>query len=375
MLLPKRAEAGDPTKYRLITMSDIVVRCFHRILAQRMEIHLPFSTRQKAFRAGDGVADSVWFIQVVIKHHQDNLRPLNVAFVDVKKAFDSVSHQSILVAAARLGVPPPFLGYIRELYSNVVTTLRIGPDVSSPIRLGRGVRQGDPLSIHLFCLAGLDPSLGCEVGDLWINHGAFADDIASFAATPCGLQVLATELESQLSMCGLSISSGPHGKSATMHLDFDGKAKKWVLNPLPFLRVANETVPSVSVSQVYRYLWVDVSPRRTKANVASMLRDSLASISSAPLKPQQRLYIATYHLLPKCHHQLALSPSLAKYLRWLDRTVRSALRSWLKLPKDTPVPFFHTPVVEGGLGCLSTSTLCHSGRLSAFPDWTNRHIL
>ena len=232
VLLPKRAEAGDPAKYRPIMVSDIVVRCFHRILAQRMEIQLPFSTRQKAM----AMADSVWLIQPVIKHHQDNPRPLNVAFVDVKKAFDSVSHQSILVATARLGVPPPFLGYIRQLYSNAVTTLRIGPDVSGPIRLGRGVSQDDPLSIHLFnamvdmCLAGLDPSLSCEVSDLRINHGAFADYIVLFAATPRGLQVLASELESQLSMCGLSISSGPHGKLATMGLDFDGKAKKWVMS-------------------------------------------------------------------------------------------------------------------------------------------------
>ena len=97
-----------------------------------------------------------------------------------------------------------------------------------------------------------------------------------------------------------------------------------------------------------------------------MLRDGLASISSAPLKPQQRLYIATYHLLPKCHHQLALSSSLAKYLRWLDRTVRSALRSWLKLPKDTPVPFFHTPVVEGGLGVLLMRAK-HLSRLDESP--------
>ena len=115
VLLPKCARAEDPAKYRPITMSDIVVRCFHRILAQQMEALLPFNTRQKAFRASDGVADSVWFIQAVIKHHQDNLRPLNVAFVDVKKAFDSVSHQSILVAAACLGVPTPFLGYIHVL--------------------------------------------------------------------------------------------------------------------------------------------------------------------------------------------------------------------------------------------------------------------
>ena len=124
--------------------------------------------------------------------------------------------------------------------------------------------------------------LGCEVGDLRVNHGAFADDIALFAATPRGLQALASELVFQLSLCGLTISSGPQGKSASLCLDIDSKAKKWVINPLPFLRVVNDTVPVVSVSQVYRYLGVDVSPHRTKANMGQLLRNGLASISSAP---------------------------------------------------------------------------------------------
>ena len=240
------------------------------------------------------------------------------------------------MAAARLGVPPPFLRYIRELYSNAVTTLRIGKNVSAPIRLGRGIRQGDPLSVHLFnavidmCLGGLDPSLGYEVGDL-------------------------------------NISSGPRGKCASVRLDIDSKAKKWVINPLPYLRVVGEIVPAVLVSQVYRYLGVDVSPCHTRANVASMLRDGFASISSAPLKPQHRLYIATYHLLPKCHHQLALPPSSAKYLRWLDWTVRSALRSWLKLPRDAPVD-------EGGVGVplhehvVPLMRAKHLSRLDETPD-------
>ena len=30
--------------------------------------------------------------------------------------------------------------------------------------------------------------------------------------------------------------------------------------------------------------------------------------------------------------------------------VRSAVKSWLKLPKDTPTPYFHALVVEGDLG-------------------------
>ena len=73
-------------------------------------MHLPLSLHQKAIQSRDGIANLVWFMQTVIKHHQDNLCLLNIAFMDMKKAFDSVSHQSLLVAAACLGVPPPFLG-------------------------------------------------------------------------------------------------------------------------------------------------------------------------------------------------------------------------------------------------------------------------
>ena len=138
VLLPKVSGAGAPKEFLPSTVSNIVVQCFHRIKAQRMEMHLSLSLRQKAFRRGDGIANSVWFLQTVIKHHQDSLCPLNIAFMDVKKAFDSVSHLSILVAAAGLGIPPPFLRYLRELYGDARTRLRIGTELSEPIKLGRG---------------------------------------------------------------------------------------------------------------------------------------------------------------------------------------------------------------------------------------------
>ena len=359
VLLPKESGASAPEKYRPITISDIVVRCFHRILAQRMEVHLPFSSRQKAFRAGDGIADSVWFLQTVIKHHQDNLCPLSVAFVDVRKAFDSVSHRSILVAAARLGVPSPFLVYLRELYSDARTRLRIGTELSDPIRLGRGVRQGDPMSVHLFnavidlSLADLGPGLGTSVGGVRVNHGAFADDIALIACRHDSLQVLADDLDHRLRLCGLEISTGLGGKSASFRICIDGRAKKWTVFPHPFLRIGGQLIPTLTASQVYKYLGVKISPQRTKANVGEMLQEGLNNISAAPLKPQQRLYIASCHLIPKLQHQLTLTSPSAKYLNWLDRTVRAAVRSWLKLPKDTPTAYFHAKAVDGGLNIIT----------------------
>ena len=56
---------------------------------------------------GDRVAYSLWLLQTIIRLQQRTLQPLNIAFLDIKKAFDSVSHESILLAAGMMGVPPP----------------------------------------------------------------------------------------------------------------------------------------------------------------------------------------------------------------------------------------------------------------------------
>ena len=58
----------------------------------------------------------------------------------------------------------------------------------------------------------------------------------------------------------MEISTGHAGKSASLRIDVDGKAKKRVVNPLPHLRVEGELIPAVSVGQGYQYLGVDISP-------------------------------------------------------------------------------------------------------------------
>ena len=87
-----------------------------------------------------------------------------------------------------------------------------------------------------------------------------------------------------------------------------------------------------------------------RADVATKHKDGLSDLSSAPLKPQQRMYCLNHHLIPVFYHQLTLAPCTDKYLGWIDKSIRSAIRSWLKLPKDTPTALFHAEIVNGGLG-------------------------
>ena len=312
-------------------MSDMVARCFHHILAKRREIFLPFNIRRKAFRASDGTAESVWFLQQLIQKHKDQLSPLNIAFVDVKKAFDSVSHQSIILAAKRLGAPPPLLSYLTELYSDAWTTIRAGGERGEAIRGGRGVRQGEPMSPHLFntvidwVIQDLDPNIGALIGDGRMNVCAFADDLVLIAATPLGLQTLLDSLDQALGLVGLEISAGTNGKSASLRIDIDGKAKQWVVNPHPFLRVTRlpgdaGLITATSITQAQKYLGVEISAGAIRAKAANKLQRGLSHLSAAPLKPQQRLYILKHHLLPALYHELVLTPCPDKYMNWLDDT-------------------------------------------------------
>ena len=124
--LAKSVEAAGPSEYRPITMATMICRLFHRLLAHRAGRHLPLGARQKAFRGGDGLADNVWILRSIIDDCKARHRPLCVTFVDVRKAFDTVPHESVVKAAERIGFPPGLVSYIRCLYTGGVTQFRVG---------------------------------------------------------------------------------------------------------------------------------------------------------------------------------------------------------------------------------------------------------
>ena len=149
--LPKSAGVTDPAEFRLIRMQTMVCRLFHRLLGHRSKGALPLGSRQKAFREGDGLADNVCILRSIIDDRKARHRPLCVAFVDVRKAFDTVSHESVVKAAERIGFPPALVTYTRCLCTGGVTQLRAGRALGSLIHPARGVRQSDPSSSVRSC--------------------------------------------------------------------------------------------------------------------------------------------------------------------------------------------------------------------------------
>ena len=98
VFLEKVRGSLDPLKQRPITIASYVIRTFHKIMENGLGSTLPWNVRQKAFMKGDGTAQKVWLLKNIIEEHKNSLTPLCLAFVDLKKALDSVSHETILTA-------------------------------------------------------------------------------------------------------------------------------------------------------------------------------------------------------------------------------------------------------------------------------------
>ena len=260
----------------------------------------------------------------------------------------------MILAAHRLGVPPPLLTHLHEIYTNSSTVFNINGKSSSPILTTRGIRQGDPLKGHLFnmiidwALSDLDPAVSADLAESKLSSLAYADDVFHSSSTPRGLQSQLNILCKHLGESSLQIRAGADGKSASLRISIDGR-DKYIVDPTEYLTIANEKVPTLTASASYKYLGIIISSLGAKLNVKPILDQGLQTLSQAPLKPQQRLYLLSTYLHPKLYHQLILAYVSKSILKWIDNSVRAAVRQWLRLPVDTPRAYFHASAADGGL--------------------------
>ena len=353
ILIPKSDSPTHPSEYRPITIGSVIVRIFHKIMARRLSGSFNLNPIQRAFMPIDGCAVNVTMLDALLSQAKKELNPLNILFLDLRKAFDSVKHDTVIRAASRMGCPGPLLRYLKHCYDNSSTIL-----FDEEVAVSRGVRQGDPMSPVLFN-AVLDEAFGCllKVGPTLegctVQGAGFADDVALVARSVDGLQ---TQIDLFLGCLKESGLEPNPLKCRSMCITIDGKAKRWLVNRMESFTVGGKAVPAMGADDLYRYLGIDFGYGGRASAVGSILHKGLEELTHAPLKPQQRMYILRNHLFPRLAYNGVLGTTNPTRLRRLDEHLRSRVRSWLKVPNDTPSAYLHADVKAGGLGIPSLKT-------------------
>ena len=154
-LYKNKGEKSDCSNYRGITLLSIAGKILARVLLNRLvpavaEYHLPES--QCGFRANRGTADMVFVLRQLQEKCREQNKGLYITFVDLTKAFDTVSRKGLWQIMERLGCPPKFLNMVIQLHEDQRGQVRNSNDLSEPFPISNGVKQGCVLAPTLFTI-------------------------------------------------------------------------------------------------------------------------------------------------------------------------------------------------------------------------------
>lgn len=196
ILIPKVCNPQNFADYRPICLTNFISKVITRLLASRLAKILPkvISPEQAGFLQGRGITEQVLLAQEMVHFLDKRTRGGQVIIkLDMTKAFDRISWQYLQLLLRKLGMDERLVRILINNLSATNCSILLNVSLTSSFSLGRGVKQGDPLSPLLFILSSEGFSRG--LNDLMqtrallgfkadrvpcISHLGFADDLLIF---------------------------------------------------------------------------------------------------------------------------------------------------------------------------------------------------
>jgi hypothetical protein len=198
ILIPKCEKPRSCSEFRPISLCNFTNKIISKVLASRLSPYLDriISSSQAGFVKGRLITDNVLLAQELVSQIDRKVRGSNVIFkLDMEKAYDRISWFFIIKVLRAFGFPEDLIDLVWRLISNCRFSVIINGSARGYFRVGRGIRQGDPLSptlfviaaeafirgIHVLSVFGQIQRFGLPSGCPLVSSLSFADDIVIFS--------------------------------------------------------------------------------------------------------------------------------------------------------------------------------------------------
>ena len=156
VLLPKIEGANVLSQFRPIALANFLFKIIPKILADRMSSIASriISPQQTSFLKGRRITDCIGLVSEGFNLLDRKIRGSNVGIkVDIAKAFDTLNWRFLSQVLVQFGFSSKFLDFIHTILCSARLSVLLNGTPHGFFSCSRGVRQGDPLSPILFCLA------------------------------------------------------------------------------------------------------------------------------------------------------------------------------------------------------------------------------
>lgn len=150
----KTGAKTDPGNYRPISVLPILSKILEKILHKRLENYLNsinfLSERQYGFRSKSNTLTATIDLVTKIKTNIDKKHIVLGIYIDLKKAFDTVSHSLLLKKLEHIGIRGPALDMFQSYLTNRFQVVKMENTKSNPLPIHCGIPQGSILGPLLF---------------------------------------------------------------------------------------------------------------------------------------------------------------------------------------------------------------------------------
>ncbi|XP_073497707.1 exosome complex component RRP46 isoform X1 [Phyllobates terribilis] len=295
-----------------------------------------------------------------------------IASLDAQKALDSVQWEYLWGVMQKFGFGPRFIEWVQLLYSQPTAKIRVNGAISPSFHLGRGTRQGYPLSLLLFAIA-IEPLAaviretrevqGFKYGRLEEKIALYADDLLLFLGDPseslsCAMQII----ERFGAISGLKIN---WSKSVLFKVDRD---VEWTD------REKEEN--KLQCKEVFKYLGIQVSLSVSdylNINLAPLLKKLKAKIdiwTKLHITVVGRINLFKMILMPKLLYVLHNAPMWISKKRFKSLNVMIRALVWGKKQARIRLEILQRPKDEGGLALPNPEMYFLAAQSQHFRGWS-----
>lgn len=370
-------KGDDPSKienWRPIALQNTLYKIYAAAIAKRISnwalTNNILSPSQKGFLPFDGCLENGFILRSVLQDSRRNKKEVGVAWLDLKDAFGSVPHSSLLDILQRAGLRSTTLAIIEDIYKDSSTCIQTTAGLSAPIPCSRGVKQGCTLSPILFdvvmevVIRAMEevPGAGYQLSNINIKTLTYADDLCALTSSPEKIQLMLSKAEAAAKWAGLTFN--PRKCAALTIFRKQGK-RQHAVNSQPTL--GGEPIPALPWDGTYKYLGcrLGADPKTDLSQVSADYIADCEAILRSDLTDWQKLDAIHRFAKPRLVYLLQNTSPTIGWARNIDKTIRALAKTCLKLPGHTVSAFLYTDTTSGGLGLPNIEDELHIFRVSS----------
>ena len=365
-LLPKKEETWIPKNYRSMACLPTTFKILTSVITDRLYNHLENESIMTPEQRGGkkdcyGCKEQLMINNAILENFKAKKKNVSTAWIDNKKAFDSVPHSWIVRCLQMFKIHPVLIKFIEQSMNhwktNMTLVLKEGVLETGPIRIKRGIFKGDSLSPLLFTMS-LNP-LSIELNktkygyqldkQTKINHLFYVDDLKLYGTNDNQLAGVIntvkhvsddTKMEFGLDKCA----------KATFKRGKKVKAEGIQLND-------NQVIQDLEQSETYKYLGMEegegLQHHEMKGKIQKEYKRRVKLILKSELNARNKIAAINTLAVPVIVYSYGINNWKLDEIQDLDRITRKQLCMNRMLVKKADIDRIYLPCPEGGRSLMN----------------------